>query len=276
MAALPSGLSVPERSQLSDVPTLTDCLLRSATAWRSSGNSDAAMGMCRLLEASAMALQQQVAEAKVQRGLAVASQTLAAELSLKCERLAQRTALPPTPAAAVAAAPADGAYADGNSDRTGAFRDPTTPSAVPSGWHPCSCGDGPGARQDSGYGELAGRGCAGVPDSSSVPRRHLAQAMAAMDVDVLGGGGGLLSPVPSTPLPAGAGGGAGAGQRQYRTWIPEEPSPAAAGPGCGDRRLEAGLMSMGESDAMSVEELVQKLKVGRASALPLAMTPSRR
>ena len=54
--------------------------------------------MCRLLEAAASALQAQVAEAKVQRGLAVASQTLAAELSLKCERLAQSTlALTPPP-----------------------------------------------------------------------------------------------------------------------------------------------------------------------------------
>lgn len=99
LARLPVGppaLSVPE--ELSDLTTLTESLVRASAAWRSSGQGGAAADMCRLLEAAASALQAQVAEAKVQRGLAVASQTLAAELSLKCERLAQSTlALTPPP-----------------------------------------------------------------------------------------------------------------------------------------------------------------------------------
>ena len=41
----------------------------------------------RLLEQAAVALQQQQQDAQIQRGIAIASQTLANELALKCERL---------------------------------------------------------------------------------------------------------------------------------------------------------------------------------------------
>ena len=44
-------------------------------------------GIARLLEAAAMSIQQLQAEAKVQRGLAIASQTLATELALKIDHL---------------------------------------------------------------------------------------------------------------------------------------------------------------------------------------------
>tara|TARA_B110001452_G_scaffold143815_1_gene119617 strand:+ start:657 stop:1568 length:912 start_codon:yes stop_codon:yes gene_type:complete len=70
-----------------DLPTLMQSLLAGAASSR--GHPEGA-GMARLLEAAAQALQQQVAEAKVQRGLAIASQTLAAELSVRCEQLQAR------------------------------------------------------------------------------------------------------------------------------------------------------------------------------------------
>uniref|UniRef100_A0A7S3AL33 Uncharacterized protein n=1 Tax=Haptolina ericina TaxID=156174 RepID=A0A7S3AL33_9EUKA len=60
-----------------------------AGAAHTRGSSDG-VGYARLLEAAAQAIQQQMAEAKVQRGLAIASQTIASELALKCEQLQQR------------------------------------------------------------------------------------------------------------------------------------------------------------------------------------------
>lgn len=76
-----------ESSSFNDLPTLMQSLLAGAASSR--GHPEGA-GMARLLEAAAQALQQQVAEAKVQRGLAIASQTLAAELSVRCEQLQAR------------------------------------------------------------------------------------------------------------------------------------------------------------------------------------------
>ena len=72
-----------EQADLSDLPTLMSHLLAGASRGGDPATS-------RLLEAAAAALQREVAEAKVQRGMAVASQTLAAELSLKVEQLQAR------------------------------------------------------------------------------------------------------------------------------------------------------------------------------------------
>jgi len=64
-------------------------LLAGAAFARSSSEHSAA-GLGSLLEAAADALQQQCAQAKVQRGLAIASQALAAELQLKIEQLQEQ------------------------------------------------------------------------------------------------------------------------------------------------------------------------------------------
>ena len=85
-----SMFSVPEETPLTDPSTLMKNLLAGAATFR--GYPDGA-GTARLLEAAAHALQQQVAETKVQRGLAIASQTLASELSVKCERMQARLEL---------------------------------------------------------------------------------------------------------------------------------------------------------------------------------------
>ena len=77
-------LFVPDESQLSDPTTLMRHLLEASAYARGSVDG---VGFARLLEAAAQAVQQQSSEAKVQRGLAIASQTLAAELALKCEGL---------------------------------------------------------------------------------------------------------------------------------------------------------------------------------------------
>ncbi|KAL1528244.1 hypothetical protein AB1Y20_009602 [Prymnesium parvum] len=79
--------SVPESDQLTDPSALTEHLYAGAAHVR--GRSDGTP-LARLLEAAAQAIQRQVAEAKVQRGLAIASQTIASELALKCEQLQQR------------------------------------------------------------------------------------------------------------------------------------------------------------------------------------------
>ena len=78
---------VPDDAQLSDLSVLMKHLLSVAAHMR--GTTDGA-GVARRLEAAAQALQQQSAEAKVQRGLAVASQTLASQLALKCEQVQQQ------------------------------------------------------------------------------------------------------------------------------------------------------------------------------------------
>ena len=78
---------VPDSAQLSDPSTLMEHLLAGAAYVR--GTVDGG-SLARVLEAAAQAIQQHVAEAKVQRGLAIASQTIASELALKCEQLQQR------------------------------------------------------------------------------------------------------------------------------------------------------------------------------------------
>ena len=85
-------LFVPDESQLQDPATLVKHLLDASAYARGSVDG---IGFARLLEAAAQALQQQSAEVKVQRGLAIASQTLATELALKCEQLQKGGAVPP-------------------------------------------------------------------------------------------------------------------------------------------------------------------------------------
>ena len=75
---------VPEDAQLSDPHVLTKHLMEASSYARGSVDG---VSFARLLEAAAQALQQAVAEARVQRGLAIASQTLATELAMKCEQL---------------------------------------------------------------------------------------------------------------------------------------------------------------------------------------------
>lgn len=79
--------SLSDSEQLSDPSVLTEHLYSGAASVRSSGDPS---GLARLLEAAAQAVQRQAAEARVQRGLAIASQTIASELALKCEQLQQR------------------------------------------------------------------------------------------------------------------------------------------------------------------------------------------
>jgi len=75
---------VPEDAQLQDASTLMQHLLEASQYARGSVDGG---GFARLLEAAAQLIQQQAAENKVQRGLAIASQTLASELAIKCEQL---------------------------------------------------------------------------------------------------------------------------------------------------------------------------------------------
>ena len=77
----------PDDTDLHDPSVLTKHLLDASAYARSTVEG---IGLARLLEAAAQALQQQSAEAKVQRGLAIASQTLASELALKYEHLQQQ------------------------------------------------------------------------------------------------------------------------------------------------------------------------------------------
>uniref|UniRef100_A0A7S2IC50 Uncharacterized protein n=1 Tax=Haptolina brevifila TaxID=156173 RepID=A0A7S2IC50_9EUKA len=98
---------VPEDAQLADPHVLMTHLLEASAYAR--GSVDGA-GFARLLEAAAQLIQQQAAENKVQRGLAIASQTLASELAIKCEQMQIGGALhDPSPhhsPRAIAAAPA--------------------------------------------------------------------------------------------------------------------------------------------------------------------------
>ena len=71
-------------SQGSDPTALMSSLLDASKHARGSVDGG---GLARLLEAAATSIQQLQAEASVQRGLAVASQTLATELALKIEQL---------------------------------------------------------------------------------------------------------------------------------------------------------------------------------------------
>ena len=77
---------VPDDAALQDPQTLLNHLLDASAYAR--GSFDGA-GFARLLEAAASVIQQQMAECRVQRGLAIASQTLATELAMKCEQLQQ-------------------------------------------------------------------------------------------------------------------------------------------------------------------------------------------
>ena len=70
-------------AQLYDPETLMGHLLEASAHAR--GTVD--HGFARLLQAAAHTIQQQLAEVKVQRGLAIASQTLASELAITCENL---------------------------------------------------------------------------------------------------------------------------------------------------------------------------------------------
>ncbi len=72
-----------ETIELHDVGVLAEQMLRGAAFSRQHGEHN----LARLIEAAAAALHQQHAEAKVQRGLAIAAQTLATELATKCESL---------------------------------------------------------------------------------------------------------------------------------------------------------------------------------------------
>ena len=78
------GYAAPEDAQLTDPQVLTKHLLEASSYARGSVDG---LGFARLFEAAAQALQQVTAEARVQRGLAIASQTLASELAYKCEQL---------------------------------------------------------------------------------------------------------------------------------------------------------------------------------------------
>ena len=69
--------AVPDDTDLRDPAVLTKHLLDASAYFR--GSSDG-IGFARLLEAAAQVLQQQEVAAKVQRGLTIASQTLASEL----------------------------------------------------------------------------------------------------------------------------------------------------------------------------------------------------
>ena len=242
--SLPAEISVPERAELSDVQTLTDCLLRSAAAWRSSGSSDLALSMCRLLEAAAFGLQQQVAEAKVQRGLAVASQTLAAELSLKCENLAQR-ALPLTQAANAVAGLSD--------------RELLTPSGA---------GD-EGLTPPSNRGRLVDEATVGCDEHTTRSRSTRSQASlqahpqpagAAGNCSDAGPSNALLGPVPQSVSfgPAACVNGTGNRHNQYRSWVADVISPQVA---TGMRGWAVARSEL--EDTGLVEELVEKLKVWR-------------
>ena len=81
---MPFSFFVPEDAQLSDPNVLSQHLLEAASHAR--GTVDG-VGFARLFEAAAQSLTQSAAEVKVQRGLAIAAQTLATELAMKCEQL---------------------------------------------------------------------------------------------------------------------------------------------------------------------------------------------
>lgn len=85
---------VPEDASLQDPQTLMSHLLDAAAYARGSVDGS---GFARLLEAAAQVIQQQQAECKVQRGLAISAQTLSSELALRCERLQVRSIPCPSP-----------------------------------------------------------------------------------------------------------------------------------------------------------------------------------
>lgn len=82
---------VREDAQLQDRDILMESLLEASAHARQSVDGS---GFARLFEAAYQVIQQQAAENKVQRGLAIASQTLASELAIKCEQLQSLGALP--------------------------------------------------------------------------------------------------------------------------------------------------------------------------------------
>ena len=96
-------LYVPDDATLrSDPTTLMSHLLDASKYARGSVDGG---GIARLLEAAATSIQQLQAESSVQRGLAVASQTLATELALRIEQLQVWTPRPPRYAFRTIAAP---------------------------------------------------------------------------------------------------------------------------------------------------------------------------
>lgn len=165
-----------------------------------------------------LALQQQVAEAKVQRGLAIASQTLAAELSLKCERLSLRQ----LPAADVVggsgwdASAGDGLFRSGSGSHSegreypnacrGAEMSPSF-SGYPAGEPLYSTS---GAR---GGGANGHAGAGGYADNSDIGSSPLRAGLPAGDAN--GCGDGLLGQVPSSS----------GGARPYRTWVQVHNAP---------------------------------------------------
>lgn len=80
-------LYVPDDAKLSDPSTLTQHLLEASKYARGSVDGN---GMARLLEAAASTIQRLEADAKIQHGLAVASQTLSTELAYRLDELRVR------------------------------------------------------------------------------------------------------------------------------------------------------------------------------------------
>ena len=80
-------LYVPDDEKLSDPPMLMQHLLEASKYARGSVDGS---GMARLLEAAASTIQRLEADSKVQRGLAIASQTLSTELHMRLEELRVR------------------------------------------------------------------------------------------------------------------------------------------------------------------------------------------
>jgi len=239
-------LFVPEEAALSDPATLTKYLMDASVYAR--GTVDG-VGFARLLEAAAQALQQQSAEAKVQRGLAIASQTLATELALKCEQL-QNGLQPELQPVAPAPAPAllMGAGTP-TAQRQSACSPPSQSCQQPAYMH-----SAPG-----GYGGAA----AAVPSGFGPPPGGIGLAAGLSGVAGVGG----LYPVPAAgaaPASAADVGDARDHGGLSKTWgqgeqHPSEPWGSAARPAC------ATMQSTGQASAdleaeRSVDAMVFNLK----------------
>ena len=231
-------LFVPDEATLSDPAQLTKHLLDASVYAR--GTVDG-VGFARLLEAAAQALQQQSAEAKVQRGLAIASQTLATELALKCEQL-QNGAQPapqPSPAPALLMG---------------------SPTATPRQSSACSP-PSQSCQQPAYMQSAAGGGAAaGVPSGFGPPPGGIGLAAGLSGMTGVGG----LYQMPAAAADTPTGGGAAGGEARdsvgmlSKTWAQAEQQPNEAW-GSIARASGATMQSAGQSSSDEAERSVDAM-----------------
>ena len=175
-------LYVPDDATLrSDPTTLMSHLLDASKYARSSVDGG---GIARLLEAAATSIQQLQAESNVQRGLAIASQTLATELALKIEQLQAGEASSSAPGPHLLAASSTPLRQQQQQQQQQCFS-PLVSSGQPL-MGGCSSASGAAGAMGASYGGIVG-GCAGAPEDAAMGTPSYQPPQAAAPADASGG-----------------------------------------------------------------------------------------